>query len=278
MLFFLMVLQVYSLLILSVIPVSANSGSEITVVVPRLLSAIDNNNARCYESSLGSVVADAVRISLDSDIAIICGGDLANGLLPGKATREEIKNVFIKDQKIAVARVTIKQLRQILERGLANITLDKTERINERLSACDGFPQISGFNLYYDVSAPPGKRVYKIQIQGKSVDLDSDTQTVALGSTEHMLKGGYGLPSVDDVATSEQTLSDVMLRHIVSGLDEYSPTERRIHVRGVNDGGLSAYIPITIFPVLTIVFIVAYLSRSRCESKSQYKTLDTKGC
>ena len=264
--FFLAALQVCTLLMLPVMPVSANSGTEIAGVVPRLLSAMDDNNARCYESSLGSAVADAVRISLGSDIAIICGGELAYGLPPGEATYDEIKNVFVEDHKIAAARVTVKELRQILERGLANITLDQSERIDEHRSASDGFPQISGFMLYYDVSAPPGQRVYEILIHGERVDLDSDTHTVTLGSTAYMLQGGYGLPPVEDVTASELTLSEVMVRYIVSGLNEYSPSERRMHVRGGNDAGLSAYIPIMIFPVVTIIFFVAFLSRSRRET------------
>lgn len=269
---FLFTLQVCTLLMLPVMPVSANSGTEIVGVVPRLLSAMDDNNARCYESSLGSAVADAVRISFESDVAIICGGDLAYGLLPGEATYDEIKNVFAEDREIAVASVTIKELRQILERGLAYITLDESERIDEHLSVFDGFPQISGFELYYDVSAPQGERVYELLINGESVDLDSDTYTVTLGSTAHMLKGGYGLPPVDDVTASELTLSAVMLRYIVNGLNEYSPTGRRMHVRGVNDAGILADIPIMIFPVVTVVFLVAYLSRSKRETDTKARS------
>lgn len=261
--FFLLALQICTLLMMPVMSVSANSGTEIAGVVPQTLSAIDEYNARCYESSLGNAVADAVRISLGSDVAIIPGGDLAIGLVPGKATYDEIKNVFAEDREIAMTRVTIKELRQILERGLSNITLDESERIDEHLSAYDGFPQISGFTLYYDVSAPPGERVYQLLIQGERVDLDSDTQTVTLGSTAHMLKGGYDLPPVDDVTASELTLSDVMLRYIVNGLNEYSPAERRMHVRGGFDAGLSEYMPIIIFPIITVIFLVGYFTRSR---------------
>ena len=98
-----------------------------------------------------------------------------------KATYDEIKNVFTHDRGIATVRVTIKELRQILERGLASLTLDKSEKIDVRRSAFDGFPQISGFKLSYDVSMPPGQRVYELLINGVSVALDSGTQSVTLG-------------------------------------------------------------------------------------------------
>jgi len=245
--------------------VSAGSNAEIVGDVPWLLSAIEDNNAKIYESSLGSAVADAVRISLKSDVAIVCGGELAYGLLPGGITYDEIKSAFTKDSKIAAASLTVKDLRQILERGLANLTLNDSEGVDEKLSAFDGFPQISGFKLYYDVSAPPGKRVYKIVIRGESVDLDSETYTLTLGSTLGMLKGEYGHPPVDDIKESDLTLSEAMLAYIVNGLNEYSPSERRMHMRGINDGGLSAYIPKTIFPVIMIVFLVAHFTKSRRE-------------
>ncbi|NLP36058.1 MAG: hypothetical protein GX357_00185, partial [Firmicutes bacterium] len=225
----------------------------------------------CYESSLGNAVADAVRISLNSDVAIICGGDLAYGLLPGTVTYDEIKNVFTKDSKIAMASLTVKEFRQVLERGLANITLNAFERIDEQLSTYDGFPQISGFKLYYDVSAPPGERVYKILINGENVDLDSETHTLTLGSTVDMLKGEYGHPPVNDIKASELTLSTVMMQYIVNGLSEYSPLERRMQVRGINDGVLSAYMPITIFPILTIVFLVAHFTKSRRETEMEIR-------
>ncbi len=268
--FFLVALLICTLLILPITSVSANNGTEIVGVVPRLLSAIDDNNARCYESSLGNAVADAVRFRLETDVAVIGGGDLANGLLPGEASTDDIKNAFNEDREIASASVTIKQLRQILESGLAQLTMDESEQIDENLSAFDGFPQISGFELYYDVSAPPGERVYQIVMNGEEVDLDSDTVTVSLGSTAYLLSGGYGFPAVDDVTSSEQTLSDAMVWFLVNGLDA-SSADRRTHVRGDNDGGFSEYIPVMIFPVLTVVFLVAHFSRSKHETEAEDK-------
>lgn len=196
---------------------------------------------------------------------------MAYGLLPGTVTYDEIKNVFTKDSKIAMASLTVKEFRQVLERGLANITLNAFERIDEQLSTYDGFPQISGFKLYYDVSAPPGERVYKILINGENVDLDSETHTLTLGSTVDMLKGEYGHPPVNDIKASELTLSTVMMQYIVNGLSEYSPLERRMQVRGINDGVLSAYMPITIFPILTIVFLVAHFTKSRRETEMEIR-------
>lgn len=271
-LFVLFVLLLSTLVMLPAAAAQSTDGTEIVAVVPSQLSAIDDNNARCYESSLGSAVADAVRVSLDCDIAVIGGGDLDYGLLPGETTYDEIRHVFIEDRRIASASVTIKELRTILENGLSHIKLDRSEKIDESLSAFDGFPQISGFMFFCDVSAPPGERIYELRINGEKVELDSETQTVTLGSTDYMLSGGYRLLPVDEVELSDLTLSEVFLQYVNDGLKEYSPTVRRIHMRGYYDSGISEFVPVIVFPILAVVFIVAYLSSSRRRTKSQTET------
>ena len=79
-----------------------------------------------------------------------------------------------------------------------------------------------------------------------------------------MLGGGYGFPPAAEMTASEQTLSDALLRYISSG--QSSPAEHRMHVRGGFDAGLSEYVPIVIFPIMTVIFFVAYFTRSKRET------------
>jgi len=252
-------------------PALANSSTEIIAVVPRLLTATIGVNSRYEECSLGSVVADAVRIGLASDIAIVCGGELAGNQLPGEATFDEIMNVFTEDRTLAVTRVTVKELRLILEAGLSHISLDESESIDGDLSPYDGFPQISGFVLYYDASAPPGSRIYDLLIGGERVGLDSNERILTLASTGHMLTGGYGMPAARDVKVSEKTLFSETLQYINDGLPEYSPSQTRINVRGVNDGGLVArfFLPLGILLALCLIFVAGYLSKSKDRRKPE---------
>ena len=263
------------LLSLSTIQIQAasiNNAADIACTVPRVLTSTLEGNSRYQESSLGSVVADAVRISLSSDIAVICGGELIGNLLPGEATYGEIRNVFAADRTIAAATITVKELRGILEAGLSHITIDNTEQIDSELSAFDGFPQISGFVLYYDVSAPPGERVSEIIINGESLDLESVTRTITLASTAHMLEGGYGFAPVKAISYSDLTLYDVTLQYIRDGITEYSPSQQRLHEKGANDGGALRYLAGYILPLLVVVFLVAYFSKTRNKNDLERET------
>ena len=259
-----------ALLLFPALPASANSSTEIVGLVPRVLTATIEHNSRYEECSLGSVAADALRIQLKSDVAIVCGGDLIGNLLPGEATYDEIKNVFLDDRFIATANVTIREFCQILEAGLSHVTIDEADRIDEKLSAYDGFPQISGFVMYYDASALPGERIYDIQIGGKKVDISSESETVTLAATAHMLSGGYGLPEVQNALVSDVTLFSASYQYIINeGISEYSPSQQRIHMRGADDGGIAAaYLPIGMLLLLCIVFLVAYISNKTKRDKN----------
>ena len=218
--------------------------------VPRLLTAVSDNNSQSVECSLGDAVADAVRIYLKTDIAIVNGGDLVANLPSGGITWDELRSAFAENRPLATATVTVRQLREILEAGLSHIRMNDSEKIDSAASAFAGFPQISGFTLFYDVSEPPGRRVHDIIMGDKSINLDDDTTTVTLAATSFMLEGGYGLPAVDTMVPSGLTLADVTARYINDGTADYLNTGKRINAMGTADipvsGGLIAGIVVVV--------------------------------
>lgn len=234
----------------------AQTGTDIAGTVPQLLAASGSKDARSQECPLGDAVADAVRAALDADIAVVCGGDLINNLLPGEITWDGLRAIFKEDRPLAVAKVTPKTLRGILEVGLSHITLDKTETIDRVASAYDGFPQISGFTLSYDVGAPPGMRVYEVLLNGKPLDLEDDTTILRLAATQHMLGGGYDLPVVSGAENSELTLSGALAEYINNGITEYTPLEMRIYPMGAQDGSLKSLFPIGLVAVAILIIVV----------------------
>jgi 5'-nucleotidase len=142
---------------------ASGNGTELAGTVPRLLTATSDKNARCVECTMGDAVADAVRKYLGADIAIVNGGDLKANLPGGEITWDELRSAFAEDRPLATAIVTVRQLREILEAGVSHIRMNASERIDEPSSVYDGFPQISGFTLYYDASAPVGQRVHRMR-------------------------------------------------------------------------------------------------------------------
>ncbi|NLV50974.1 MAG: hypothetical protein GXY20_09830 [Clostridiales bacterium] len=238
------------------VSVPAQTGTDIACIVPQVLSAIGEKDARSQECTLGDAVADAVRAALEADIAVVCGGDLINNLLPGEITWDGLRAVFKEDRPLAVAAVTPKELRGILEGGLSHITLDETETIDRVASAYDGFPQISGFMLSYDVSAPPGMRVYEIRLNGEKLDLEDDMTVLKLAATEHMLSGGYGLPVIGGTDSSEKTLSGALAEYMNNGITEYTTLTVRIYPMGGQDGSLKSLFPLGIAAVLILLIVV----------------------
>ena len=237
-------------------PITGPSSSDVAGVVPRLLTAVSDKDARILECTLGDAVADAVRVSLGADIAIVNGGDLVRNLLPGEITYDELRASFKEDRPLAVVTVTPMALRGILEAGLSHITLDSTETIDSAASAYDGFPQISGFTLSYDTTAPPGQRVHEIMLGGKPLELEDDVTAYRLAATAFMLGGGYGLPAINGAVPSELKLSDAVVFYLSQEMPDYSVTGSRIYPMGAQNGSLKALLPMGITVIVIFLIVI----------------------
>jgi len=235
---------------------AGGSGQELAGTVPYLLTATSDKDARCMECSLGNAVADAARKYLDTDIAIVCGGDLKGNLPSGDITWDELNGVFAEDRTLATTVVTIGQLQKILEVGVSHIQLNEKERIDPTLSAYDGFPQISGFAFSYDVSAPVGQRVYEINVNGERLDMEDESITFKLAATGFMLEGGYDLPIVEQFTPSEMTLAEITARYINDGMGNLEKTGNRIVPMGTADGVLTGSRIGVI--ALTVIFVTVF--------------------
>jgi 2',3'-cyclic-nucleotide 2'-phosphodiesterase (5'-nucleotidase family) len=226
--------------------------------VPRLLTAVGDTDARSVECPMGDAVADAVRLTMKSDIAIVCGGDLAVNLQPGPITWEELRSAFVMDRPLATTTVTIRQLREILEAGLSHVRLNDSEKVDIQGSAYDGFPQISGITLFYDPSAQPGGRVHDIYLGDKRLNLDDDVSTVRLAATAFMLEGGYGLPEVSGAAPSDTTLADATARWLADGTADDGTAGKRLRTMGTADVPLSGAL---IAGVVIFALMLSWLRR-----------------
>jgi 2',3'-cyclic-nucleotide 2'-phosphodiesterase (5'-nucleotidase family) len=249
-------LWIAAAILMAPVPVTQQNGSDVAGTVPRVLAASGDNDAKSAECTFGDAAADAVRNSLGTDFAIVCGGDLQQNLLPGEITYDELKAAFKEDRQLAVASVTPKKLRLILEAGLSHVTIDKTEKIDRAASAFDGFPQIAGFTLRYDTTAPPGARIRELKVNKKTIDLDDDTTAYTLAATDFMFGGGYGLPAVGGAISTEWTLSLSMASCLNREMPDYSRTGGRISPMGTRDSSLSSLYPMGISVVVIILIAV----------------------
>ena len=96
---------------------------------------------RAGETSLGDLCADAFRVCLNTDIAMVGGGSIRKDLPAGVVRYDDIFNVFPFGNMCAVATLTGQQILDALEFGVAAYPTD-----------FGGFPHVSGMTYEFDPS------------------------------------------------------------------------------------------------------------------------------
>ncbi|CAM3894738.1 bifunctional metallophosphatase/5'-nucleotidase [Corallococcus sp. ZKHCc1 1396] len=198
--------------------------------------ALDARSAqnRLGETNLGSFLADTFREATGADVALVNGGAVrADRVLPaGTMTRRELYSLMPYRNELVMLEVTGTTLRAALENGVS-------------LSSVDGkppgrFPQVSGLRFTYDLRKPPGERVTRVEVRGRTLD---ETAVYRLATLSFIASGndGYtmfkelpvsrGLPSPWDALAGAFSTGKPMPRAKPQG---------RIALRGAPRGGLRA--------------------------------------
>ncbi len=135
---------------------------------------------RAGETNLGNMVADAIRADAGTDVALTNSGSIrGNRIYPvGPLTRKTLVEMHPFDNVICKLAVPGRALLEALNHGVAKLPL-----------AAGQFPQVSGLTMSVDRSAPPGRRVRDVHVNGAPLD-PVKTYTVAV--PDFMLKGGDG--------------------------------------------------------------------------------------
>jgi 5'-nucleotidase/UDP-sugar diphosphatase len=142
---------------------------------------LDSTNVRSGESSMGNLVADALRDHLGSHVALINGGAIRGQqiYLPGiKLTKRDIQEELPFSNICVLVEVTGEELLATLESGLGKIE-----------AKSGGFLQLSGIKLVYDPNGLPNTRIREIAVNGEAID---KKQRYRLATTDYLLKGGDG--------------------------------------------------------------------------------------
>ena len=102
-------------------------------------------------------MADILRHSSKSDIAVINSGSLRADINPGEVTIEDLINVYPFIGKFHVVEISGENVIKLLEHSY---------------SLAYGFSQMSGVETIYDGREPVGNRLIKAQINGIPLDLN----------------------------------------------------------------------------------------------------------
>jgi 5'-nucleotidase/UDP-sugar diphosphatase len=139
------------------------------------------NMVRSQETSMGDLIADAMKAATGADIAIANGGGIrADRTYDAgtKLTRRDILSELPFGNVTVLTEIPGSQVLGALENGVSQVE-----------KGAGRFPQVSGVTFSFDASAEPGKRVSEVMVNGEPLDLD---KVYKVATNDYMLGGGDG--------------------------------------------------------------------------------------
>ncbi len=146
-------------------------------------TALDSrrNVVRGEESTMGDLIADAMRQAVGADIAIMNGGGIRADRsydAGTKLTRRDILTELPFGNVIQLTEIPGSQVLAALENGVSQV-----EKGSGR------FPQVSGLTFVYDPTAEAGKRVSEVLVAGTPLEA---AKLYKVAVNDYMLGGGDG--------------------------------------------------------------------------------------
>ena len=143
--------------------------------------ALDSSRAsvRTRETAIGNLFADAMRIGLRAEAAILNGGGIRAGKTyqPGaRISQGDVLSELPFNNRIVVLEISGADLRRAIENGLSRLP-----------QASGRFPQVSGIAVTFDPARPAGRRILTMQVGGAPLD-ESKTYRVAV--LDYLARGG----------------------------------------------------------------------------------------
>ena len=158
-------------------------------------------HSRNVFSPLGQWVADAMRSSVQADIAFLNGGGVRLGLPAGKISLGQVYAALPFDNTLYTVQLSGKQIRKILEHGLFNPTF--------------GMLQFSGLKVVCDPDMPEGFRIKEVRLA--SGDELADGKHYLVVANDFMAAGGDGYTMLREGLEGRDTyifLRDIVLREM----------------------------------------------------------------
>jgi 5'-nucleotidase / UDP-sugar diphosphatase len=144
-------------------------------------TALDSSNVRIQETTMGNLIADALRKRFNADIALLNGGSIRGKklYLPGTSmTKLDIQEELPFGNIAVLLEATGEQILQALEHALSKIE-----------HKGGGFPQVSGMRVVYNSDNVLYGRVCEAFINGEPLD---KKKIYRVATHDYLFKGGDG--------------------------------------------------------------------------------------
>ena len=175
-------------------------------------------SARCGETLLGDLVADAFRWYSGSDAAIVNSGSLRSSISAGSISLNEVYAVLPFLNELVLMEADGSQLYEAME-------------ISYSQMGDGGFLQVSGMAVTYDPDAEAGSRVVSLEIGGKKVEASS---TYMICTSDYIANGGDKYSSFAGCSTEfveEETVAFAeYLKHLGTIIESSVESGRQVSV------------------------------------------------
>jgi 5'-nucleotidase/UDP-sugar diphosphatase len=196
---------------------NAQLDEALGAVIGTTATALDSRRAvvRGEEAAIGNLIADAMRASVEADIAITNGGGIRADREYAAGTELTGRDIFAElpfGNKTVKLELTGAQLREALENGFSQIE-----------AGAGRFPQVSGLTVEVDRAAAPGARVQAVTVGGEPLD---EARTYTVATNDFLANGGDGysvfagatqiITPIDAVLMASQVINYIELMATVS--------------------------------------------------------------
>lgn len=204
-----------SVLVAVVVVVAAQSALAVPDTDFEIVTPLQNKYSGKSETSVGDLVADAVRASLGADAAFVASSELKakDEAIPAGKTSSAILAGLVSyaDDTLTVVELSGATIRAALERAVGIYP-----------QPCMAFLQVSGLKFSFEPTAPTGKRVTAITIRGQAID---DNVRYKVGMTTSLANGALGFWKVWPPDTIKKKMPDLTL---IRAMDTYLKDNPRI--------------------------------------------------
>ena len=178
------------------------------------------------ECDIGNLTADALRLRMEAEAAVVSSGLFHKGLSKGKVTLGDLPAACFSSANPCLTAFRGSQIVEALERGL-------DPAINQHLhhgfrGTPIGIPQVSGMTIQFDLNAKIGNRVKSISIQGEPLSSD---RIYRIAHTDAETMPAYGYFQLEADQQSRHEVPTIVREAIADFFSQHETIQKPIRGR-----------------------------------------------